>query len=207
MEHCYVNWMLVLEYVKVLFDFLKVFFAWPVAALILGATFIKVFRNDISEFLKRVTKLKGPGTEVEASLPAAQAQAAQAAVSSNPTDPIEVIASDPKQAKEALLLLRDIANFEQTFNPIFGTQMTLMHVLRSQGAYGADASVVDKQFQEHLVLIGSNGPPPTLETYLAFLFARGLVVTHNERLVITENGNRFVDHIVKTYAPPPFRAF
>lgn len=103
-------------------------------------------------------------------------------------------------------MLKEAFLFEQAFNLIFGTQMTLLHVLRSLGVHGADAAVAEKNLQDHIALIGVS-PPPTLDTYLSFLFARGIVSMSNGRLVITDFGNRFVDHIVKSYSPPPFRAF
>ncbi|WP_418120754.1 hypothetical protein [Variovorax sp. 350MFTsu5.1] len=200
MQNCYANWPLILE-------FLKVFLSWPVAALVLGGIFMRVFREPIRELVSRLTKFKAIGAEIEASAPVPSNQE-QAKPAAELSDPVDQAAATPARAREVILALRDVCMFEQTYNLIFGSQMQLLHYLRMQGAQGAEKAPIEAFYQEHLKLVGE-GQPPTLEDYLRFLAVRTLIepVDGTERVRISALGDKFVGYIVSTYTPPPFRPF
>src|SRR5688572_895467 len=111
MEHCFVNWPQLLEYLKVLLAWPPLAFGTLVAALFL-------FRQELAALINRVQSMKGFGAEVSSPLTNAQeprdgvplpptgnvtGAATTAATPGQPHNYLAEIAADPKRAADEIL--------------------------------------------------------------------------------------------------------
>jgi len=118
-----------MEIVKVILDYIRVIFNWPLVVLILGFA----FRGAIGDFFRRVVRGRGYGFELEASTPAEQRKEAKESIQRQPEDEIEkYIKDNPKEVKKEYLRVFNGYWFERAYNLIYGTQIQLLEYLTTK---------------------------------------------------------------------------
>ena len=191
---CYVNWPMILEYLKVLLS-------WPPIVAVLVILIVKRFQIPITALLTRIRSLRGLGTEVQLGEAAAQQAEAAKKPAGETEDLLNQNSSDPVRARAEILRLWRLYNFERWFNVIFGTQMRLLEHLRLVGKAGEKVTELDKFYIEHQQSAGD--VQSTLTNYFDFLRQTGLIEGFTDgdlpKVRLTEDGILFLAYIRQTY--------
>jgi len=192
----YIDWNLILEFIKVL--------VWPAV--------IVVFRKNIAGLIDRLTEFKGPGgTEVKA-----KQQEQQLTTSYNPEISKEKITEKVKKEyeekiKEAgkniqetnkLLIQTQIyLDFERIYRLIFGSQIDFLKKIKSNLPEGLS---IDDAITHYVLIIRIF---PTLKSwtyyqYLEFLFNNNLIYQDHKRYLLTDKGKAFLAYYEALNLPP-----
>lgn len=194
MTDCYANWAMLLEY-------LKVAFSWPTVTLVVVLLLAKRFQAPVAGMLARVKSWKGWGTEVELGDGGAQQIEAAKKPADENEDLLTQNSNDPVRARNEILRLWRLYNFERYFNVIFGTQMRLLEHLRKMGQTGEQVTELERFYTEHQTLAGES--QSTQESYIAFLKQTELIEFFVDGDVpkarISETGIMFLAYILQTY--------
>lgn len=221
---CDVNWLLLLEY-------LKVFLGWPPMSFAIAILVIARFRGAIDNFLTRlvegnifgqVFKAVPPGEQQqEAKQPPenrlAKAAEAQGVFNAPPAAQQQLppeLANDPRAAAalayvqshpvETVIEYRRLLfnfNSERLFNFIYGTQIELLQDLASHPDVPATLAQLAKFHEQHQKLAGRTDYQ--LRDYVNFLVAYGVVIqggTPEEQTYrIAQHGIEFLSYIKANY--------
>ena len=66
-----------MEVSNIILQYLKIFISWPVVTLVLVISFINLFREPISDFIRRLTRGEFGGFKVQATSPTEQKKEAK----------------------------------------------------------------------------------------------------------------------------------
>jgi len=126
-----------MQIAEIILRYFEVFLKWPVIILIVAIIFFSLFKEPISDFLRRIIKAEAYGARLEASNPSEQHIETKKSFSSKPENEIEeFIRSKPKEAVKEIIRLWNGYIFERTFNVIYGTQIDLLEHLSDKGSNG-----------------------------------------------------------------------
>lgn len=194
---------------------------WPHAALIVFCLGVVVFKNEIKALIDRVTSVSAGGVSMS-SAPLLNQQNTEVEVSKDvevaniqslgaefPTlmkvmkDSVDTEVKD-LGAQEQLSALKSYLAywkamyvFENVFSNIFGGQLKILRYVNSFGSLGVTfvdlGSVWNPHVQLHKPLLDAY----SLETYMNYLFAVGLVEQKDGRVGITELGKEFLMWMAK----------
>ena len=222
---CEINWVLLLEYAKVIFS-------WPLIVLVIALVFFKRFQSSIQGFLNRATEANFMGQTVKASPPevqrevqgttedrltqAAEAQSTQGTSATAPEDvslPPE-LKNDP-QAELAVNYVRNNPvqtvveykrlffgyNCERLFNSIYGTQVSLLEFLAARPTESVTLPEIAQFHSAHQARAGRT--EYQLRDYVNFLLVFGVVSADGPpeslRYRITQQGVEFLSYIKANY--------
>lgn len=220
---CEVNWVLLLEYAKLIF-------AWPPIALVIALVFFKRFQLSIQGFLNRAIEANVLGQTVKAAPPEVQrevqgttedrlTQAAQSTQGAGVTTPENVslppeLQNDP-QAQLAITYVKNNPvqtvieykrlffsyNCERLFNSIYGTQISLLEFLAARPTESVTLPEVAPFHSAHQALVGRT--EYQLRDYVNFLLVFGVVsadgAPESLRYRITQHGVEFLSYVKANY--------
>ncbi|HUX64673.1 hypothetical protein [Sulfuricella sp.] len=223
---CELNWLLLLEYAKVLFS-------WPPIALVIALVILARFRLAIQGFLNRATEANVLGQTVKAAPPielqrevkgstedrltqAAKVQSTQVAGAATPehatlppelqNDPqaqlaITYVKNNPIQTVVEYKRLFLSYNYERLFNSVYGTQISLLEFLASRPTESITLPEVAPFHSAHQALVGRT--EYQLRDYVNFLVAFGVLSAEGPpdilRYRITQHGAEFLSYIKANY--------
>lgn len=128
--------------------------AWPAVVLVLMALFVKWFRPEIADLIRRTTGVRGPmGTGLEA------APNQQPGTSEAPPPSPELSATIEEAARERQQLEQSAQTYylywlyEKAFRLIFGTQIALLKALSMSANGGGEFQAVQSLHSRHLQLV------------------------------------------------------
>lgn len=222
---CVLNWELLLEYLKVLFN-------WPPIALAIAIVFMSRFRGAIDGILNRVIEGNILGQAFKAVPPrqqpggaaatedrlalAAEAHPQPTNVAQQVTEPLPPeLANDPLAPAAIAYVKNNSAqtvieykrllfnlNAERLFNRIYGTQISMLEFLASRADEPASLVRLAQFHEEYLRKAGS--PDYQLRDYVNFLVGYGVVSAsgpeHAQEYKITQHGAEFISYIKANYA-------
>jgi len=182
---------------------LDVLLRWPLAALILGLTFMIMFQTPLRRFLERVTRGEVYGVRVEAADPTRQLEGVRETPQAEKAPDIErTIAERPKEALQSFLDLYRRYHYERTLNLIYGSQLALLDHLASKGTAG-EAYINLLPFYNQYLQRGGN-PGYQIAGYVDFLKASSMVEYFQEgsehRVRITPGGLEFLSYLKSDHA-------
>ncbi len=177
--------------------YLEVFLSWPVIILIIFV----IFKNEISDFLKRLVKGEALGMRLEATRPSEQQKEAKEALPAKTKSEIEAyIRDNPELVSTEYIRLWNGYIFERTFNFIFGTQIDLLEHLLDKGDEGEKYINLAGFYNEHNKRLGKQSIQ--MADYLGYLKASSFIKYEREgsefNVTITPYGADFLSYI-KTY--------
>lgn len=187
---------------EIILELFRVFLSWPVMILVLGLIFFCKFKDSISDFLRRVTKVGTPSVGIEATSPSKQREKAKENPPAKPLDEIETYIKDnPKEAIDNYLRVWNGYVFERTFNLIYGTQIGLIEHLSKKGDKG-DKYINLINFYNDFV--GRSGYASVqMAHYLGFLKDSGYITYEGEgselSVKIMPYGIDFLSYIKQQY--------
>ena len=222
---CEVNWVLLLEYAKVIF-------AWPPIALVIALVFFKRFQVSIQGFLNRATEANVFGQTVKAAPPevqrevqgttedrltqAAEAQSTQDGTVTTPENvPLPPELQNDPQAQLAITYVRNNPvptvveykrlffsyNCERIFNSIYGSQISLLEFLAARPTEGVTLPEIAPFHSAHQALVCRT--EYQLRDYVNFLLLFGIVSAdgppESQRYRITQHGVEFLSYIKASY--------
>jgi hypothetical protein len=222
---CEVNWLLMLEYLKVLLS-------WPPIALVIAIIFITRFRAAINDFLNRLiegnifgqTLKAAPPHQIPVEVGVAEDRLMQAAAAKSdggaPTQAQETIqlppalANDP-HAQAAVAYVRNNPaqtvieykrilfsyNSERLFNLIYGTQVALLEFLAFRHDQSTTLPQIAQFHREHQAKSGQSDYQ--LRDYVGFLVSYGVVSVEGspdqQVYKISQHGVEFLSYIKASY--------
>jgi hypothetical protein len=197
MNNCFVNWSLLLE-------FIKVFLTWPSVTLVIFLLCIWKFGRQISALLGRLKRWKAGGHEIELE-PLAQQKPGD--ISGDPIDPsdhLSINANDPEKAKSEILKWWSAARYEAVVNRIFGSQLRLLQHLVLKVPTGDQMSNVQQFYGQHISLTANSVVTPSAnDAYFEFLKFYGLIETKDIAgatwIKITPIGQEFLTYARAQY--------
>ena len=186
-----------MEAAKIILDYIRVIFNWPLVILILGFA----FRGAIGDFFKRLVKGRGYGIELEASVPIEQRKEVKESIPRQPEDAIEkYIHDNPKEVKKEYLRAFNGYWFERAYNLIYGTQILLLEHLASKSDKG-DKYINLTSF--YTTFLQKSALNTQMADYLGFLVDMGFIehVGQGNNLItkITPYGLDFLSYIKTQY--------
>lgn len=224
---CEVNWLLFLEY-------LKVILSWPPMAVLISVLVIFRFRGAIDDFLKRLVEGNILGQAFKAVPPRDQqlevqvgkgtdalAKAAEAAALTAGPPTAQPLAPLPPELANDPLAPRAIAyvqnnpvqtvieykrllfnyNSERLFNLIYGTQIALLVFLASRPDEGANLAQLSQFHEAHQAQ--AQRTEYQLRDYVHFLASFGVIgisgTPEEQNYRITQNGVEFLSYIKAQY--------
>jgi len=221
---CEVNWLLLLEYIKVILS-------WPPMAVLIAGLVIWRFRTPISDFLNRSVEANIFGQAIKAVPPREQqqktarasedpiAKAAEEQIdeSAKPAQALQLppeLANDPQAAIAVAWVQNNPAttvieyrrllfsyNAERLFNSIFGTQIWLLNFLASRPDNPANLTQLAPFHEVHQKLSGTTNYQ--IGDYVNFLVSFGVIVVggspEEPTYRISDYGLRFLSYIKANY--------
>lgn len=202
-----IDWLLVLEYVKVII--------WPV--IISG--FLFYFKNNIRGLIDRITIIKGPGgTEIRAEQERKiekQEEGIEKISDENIKKDLQVQIEEVKKTYEEELSKEKKANtnkdkiisnlleqlsfkslqleFEQIYRLIFGSQIDLLKRLRlASSGEASKNTIIFFAFIQRLFAVFTSW---TFSQYINFLLSSGFIYFNNDHYFITDKGKAFLNYI------------
>jgi hypothetical protein len=189
--------------------YLQALLAWPPVVLVLGIVALKMFREPLADFFRRLTEGEAYGVRVKATTPAEQRkEIKEVEEASGPPklqsaeDVERYIRDNPKAVMEELARTSNSFRFEKTYNLIYGTQIDLLEHLTTKGDEGESYTNLARFYNE---FVRRSGLQTTqMADYLGFLKEAGLAeyvgYEPNLRLRITPFGLNFLSYIKGQYA-------
>jgi len=187
---------------EIILRYLEVFLKWPVIVFIIIIIFIKVFKNEISDFFRRIFKGEAMGIRFEA-MPSEQQKEAKEVLPAKTKSEIEAYIKDNPQL--VIIEYMELFNryfFERTFNIIYGTQIDLLEYLSEKGEGGEKYINLVSFHKEHIRRFGKSSTQ--MADYLGYLKKSRFIKYEGEEnelnVKITPYGIDFLSYI-KTYYP------
>ena len=187
---------------NIVLQYLKVLLSWPVITLILVMSFIKLFKDPISDFIRRLIKGEAYGVKFQASNPAEQKKDAKEIPQIQPENEIERYVKDnPKEAIQTIIDISRKFRFERIFNIIYGTQINLLVHLNTKGESGDKYINVLSYYNDFIAR--SRLYSAKIEDYFGFLHSMQLIEFFGEgtsfSVRITPEGAHFFSYIRSEY--------
>lgn len=127
----------IMQIANLILEFAKIIISWPLAVFVLGIIFIRIFKEPISDFLRRVVSGEAYGVRIKAVTPAEQRKEIQHAESFQTSDEVEkYVKENPKKVITEYQRLFNGYWFERAYNVIYGTQVALLEDLQEKGTDG-----------------------------------------------------------------------
>lgn len=190
-----------MEEAKMILAYLQVLLSWPVITLILGLVFIKLFKESISDFFKRIVKGEAYGVRLEASHPMEQKKETKEAGHPQPDEFEKYIRENPKAVLTEYLRVFNGYRFERACNIIYGTQVDLLEYLSTKGTDGEKYVNLNQFYNEFLKR--SNVATTQMADYIGFLkemqFIEYLESSNDITVRITPLGINFLSYIKVQY--------
>ncbi len=185
---------------------------WPHVALVFAVIFIIVFRSQIGSFISRIRSVGKEGLKAD-ELPEAQHEEARKKVveelmnvgDTQLLNEVEAAIKDnlkdrglEHEGDTISVLVRHLAAtqiayaFEQAYNSLFGSQITLLKQLHQLAGDGATQEHIDKYFGRVQTAHSDVFETWDVEKYLRYLFSIGFVTIQNDRYHITVKGTEFL---------------
>ena len=186
---------------------------WPHFAFLFALVFVLLFRSQLGGLLTRITSIDKSGIRVQAS-PEAQREekkkeaAQELLVAIGNSIVLQDIETRIRQDLENrglatggdsekvlikhLAATRILLEFEQIHNLIFGSQIFLLKRLNEVAGQGKPEEFVVAHFEHAKSVFPDSFRDWNLGQYLAFLFARGLIVRNNGVYHITNLGVEYL---------------
>ncbi len=165
---------------------LQLIISWPVAIVVLGL----VFREPISDFLRRIKSGRAFGVEFNAALRQADIN----------TDMIKPKTTPGTEVANSTELVSHLA-FERIYNRTYGTQLLLLKSLQQKKVDGKMDFTPADYYAEYLRRGGS--PMYQMRDYVGFLVKLELIeyeaAEDPNQLGITEYGTKFLDYLAAQY--------
>jgi hypothetical protein len=187
---------------EITLEFFRVFLSWPVMILVLSLIFFFKFKDSISDFLRRITKVGTKNVGIEATSPSEQSEKIKESL---PATPLEELRRRIRENPD--LIINDYTNlfnsllFERAFNVIFGTQIDLLEHLSQKGEKG-DMYINLIKFYNEFVRRTVN-PVSRIENYFGFLinlkFIEYIGVGSELSVKITPQGVNFLSYLKNQY--------
>lgn len=200
---CEIDWLMVKEYIALVFDLFKAILSGPPMAAVTLILIFTYFKDDIKELIKRVehgkwgnNELKFQSTQPPVTLPL-----------SLKNDPIALdelakakadIGAYVEQHKRITIEL----NFERIFARLFGTQFKLLVHMFNEGGK-ANVFIIDSIFQEHKTL-SQRTDSYTSKQFCDYLIQCRLIEPEQNDTVmypysLTSDGWDFVKYILENH--------
>lgn len=191
---------------------------WHHLAFIFAMVFIVIFRQPLSELIRRTTKIgkegltasSSPEAQREKSDPEAVQQLLDVIGNSIVIADIESRISSELTKKgfntdgdTAKVLIRHLAgtqlllSFEQIHNLIFGSQIFLLKKLNEVAGQGRPEAFVIDHIDHVRSLYPSALGEWSYDQYLEFLYSRLLIVRHEDQIHITNNGVEYLTWVAR----------
>jgi len=221
---CEFNWLLLLDYLKVLLS-------WPPMALVIALVFLYRFKLAIEGLLARVTEGELFGQKIKAAAPSQSLESTSAddyltkIVESRPqsnaqsveavVEPLPAELADEPDAQSAIKWVKENPvqtvveykklmlhiTFERIFNMIYGTQISLLEFLASRPADSIPITQLAKFHMEHLSKVSSSHYQE--QDYMNFLVINGVInvspLADQLGYSITQHGIQFLAYIKAMY--------
>ncbi len=187
---------------EITLEFFRVFLSWPIMILVLGLIFFCMFKESISDFLRRITKVGTQIVGIEATSPSEQSEKVK---ESPPATPIEELRRRIRENPD--LIIKDYTNlfnsllFERAFVIIYGTQINLLEHLSQKGEKGDMYINLIKFYNEFVKQTVT--PRSSIEDYFGFLmnlnFIEYIGVGSKLSVKITPQGVNFLSYVKNQY--------
>lgn len=191
---------------------------WHHLAFIFALVFIVIFRQPLSELIRRTTKIgkegltagSAPEAQREKSDPKAVQQLLEVVGNSIVITDIEGRIRTELTGKglnadgdTVNVLIRHLAgtqlllSFEQIHNQIFGSQIFLLKKLNEVVGQGRPLAFVNNHIDHVKTKYPSELGEWTYDQYLEFLYGRLLIVRHGDQIHITNNGVEYLTWLAR----------
>ena len=200
-----------MEIAKIVLDYLQTFLSWPVVSAIVIIYFLKLFKEPLSDFFRRMIKGQVYGVALEASSPSEQRKEIKEGKIPQSQEAIEkYIQENPKEVIKEYLRILQSYWFERAYNLIYGTQISLLEHLSTKGEdgeYYVNLFSFYKEFQDRSQLFSTQ-----MADYIGFLqdmkFIEYAGEGSNLKVKITPFGIDFLSYLKSQYsASYKFRPF
>lgn len=191
---------------------------WHHLVFVFGLVFIALFRQPLSELIRRITKIGKEGVTAS-SVPEAQREKSDPEAVQQLLDVIGnsiVITDIEGRIKSDLkdkglqsdgdavkVLIRHLAgtqlllSFEQIHNLIFGSQIFLLKKLNEVAGQGRPLIFVTDHIDHVKTLYPTELDSWSYDQYLEFMYGRLLIVRHGEQIHITNLGVEYLTWIAR----------
>lgn len=193
--------------------------SWPPIIGIISVFFLFLFRKQIADLIDRIVKVGRHGIETASS--GQQDNSTLTETDESPADEIlreldsqllieredlidqelESRGIDDPQERERVLKRYFAAmltgfEFEHVYRLIWGSQLTALQALNTQGGDGMQLDKLSGIFERAKDAWGGPLEDDTFERWLSFLSNRELVEVDNQRAVLTVKGREFLRYLV-----------
>ena len=192
-----------METSNIVLQYLKVFLSWPVITLALVIFFIKLFKDPISDFIRRLIKGEAYGVKFQASSPAEQKKEAEKKEAEeipqiqSENELERYVKDNPKEAIKNIIDISRKFRFERIFNIIYGTQINLLVHLNTKGETGDKYINLFSYYNDYIAR--SRLYSAKIEDYFGFLHSMQLIEFFGEgtnfSVRITPEGAHFLSYI------------
>ena len=187
---------------NIVLQYLKVLLSWPVITLILVISFIKLFKDPISDFIHRLIKGEIGSVKLQAISPADQKKEAEEFPPIQPENELELyVKNNPGEAIKTIIEISRNFRFEKIFNIIYGTQINLLAHLNTKGESGD--KYINLLSYYNYYIARSRLYSAKIEDYFGFLHSMQLIEFFGEgtnfSVRITPEGAHFLSYIRSEY--------
>lgn len=187
---------------------------WPHAVLIMFCIAVGFFKTEIRSILPRIKKVGADGFELESPLPQVQQSTNDSEIQNVPTGDFphsfgivlelvkkQIEGKEPGEVQQ--FLIRDNAGwrvlcyFENIYSSIFGGQIQLLQLLNQLAVTGLSMAEAGREWTAYKDRFKPNLDEWDMDGFLAFLFAKDLIVKTDDSLRITPTGNEFLTWMTK----------
>ena len=188
-----------MQTLEIILRVLEVILGWPVIILII----FLIFKDAISNFLRRLVKAEAMGASVVASTPPKQQKEVKKVLPAKSESEIEQYIKDrPSFVIEQYKILMNGFIFERAFNNIYGTQIKLLEHLSNKGETGENYINLMSFYNEYLKRLGV--PSYQMTDYLNYLKESRFIKYEGKddelNVKITSYGIDFLSYIKKYYS-------
>lgn len=191
---------------------------WHHLVFIFALVFVALFRQPLSDLIRRITKIGKEGVTA-GSAPEAQREKTDPEAVQQLLDVIgnsivitdiegrikgELIAKGlAAEGDAAKVLIRHLAgtqlllSFEQIHNLIFGSQIFLLKKLNEVAGQGRPMTFITNHIDHIQTLYQHQLGAWSYDQYLEFLFSRSLIVRHGDQLHITNLGVEYLTWVAR----------
>ena len=190
-----------MEIARLVLEYLEVLLSWPVATAAIVFVFFRIFKEPLSDFLRRMVRGEAYGMRFEAATPSEQVKEAEQTKALPEQAPTEDwIRENPKQMLEEYQRAVNGYVFERAFNLSYGSQIALLEHLESKGDLGDKYINLLPYYNQFLQRSGSR---TQFADYVGFLKNLNFVEIDGEEsdllVRITPSGVNFLSYLRTQY--------
>ncbi len=192
-----------METAELVLRYIQTLLSWPVVCLILGLVALALFREPMSDFLRRMVRGEGYGVRFEAANPSQQRKGVkETTIKQQTEDGLErYIKENPADVVREYFRLYNGFLFERAYNLIYGTQLQILDFLSTRGNKGEKYVNLLPYYNEFLKRSGLHSTQ--MADYLGFLrdmnFMEYVADGTDQRATITPLGVDFLSYIKTHY--------